>query len=552
MVFVSLIGSVGAFDAVTGEKIWETKLPHLAVPSSDGLRYPCISQLAIDDKGKLYCSDGEWIYVLDEFSGVVIAEFDCRPYFRGDWTTRPTRVGRAAAPTVVNARSMVYVATREGTLFALESKYGTLTLKWTFQDNRGPAGPSPLGYGTIAFAPVAVGDSASSTKWRLTGKIYIGSEDTHLYCLNATTGDYLWNFTAVDKLNYGATYVDDKLFFGIVDFASPYYETGPFTCINATTGELIWTQPWTPGTASTWLGPAAAYGKLYIGNAADHSIYALNQTNGEIVWNYTYPARSYAYGAPSVADGVVFQSTGGSTPGCHLWAINATTGEFIWNYKLAPTSTQPAPGNGYTANPAIADGRVYIQNDGGGSLYCFGKGPTETALSIVSSSMVNGSDALITGSVLDQSPASPDDPIANASVSLSYAPVGGSYTDIGTVTTASDGTFMHEWTLPTPGFYNIMAEWDGDDSHIGSTEEVMFEVETAPPPYPDVPTAGEVADEVIADLPPYPDVPTAGEVADEVTGELPAYTTIDIAIAAIAVITLLLVLYAIATGRKPS
>jgi len=290
----------------------------------------------------------------------------------------------------------------------------------------------------------------------------------------------------------------------------------------------------------------------------------LDQTTGATVWNYTYGKPLYAYCPPSVADGIVFQVAEDSWSQSYLFALNAITGQLIWK------SANLGPGVGHGCNPAIADGRVYVKNGGGGTLYCFGKGPTKTALSILSSS----SEALITGSVLDQSPASPNDPVAGASVSLSYAPVGGSYTDISTVTTASDGTFTYEWTLPALGFYTIMAEWDGDDSYIGSSsEEVVVDIETASSSYPTAeeiaqkvldelptsPSADDIAEEIINQLPAYPEGITAEEVAEKVLDklpeypdypEVPEYTTIDLVIIAAVAIAIIIGLYSIVKKQK--
>lgn len=549
-VFIQLITSVGAFDAVTGEKMWETNLPHY--PELGSVRDQRISGFAVD-KGVVFLKDADWLYALDEISGQIVGQFNMSAYYRPDWEAIPSvsRTGRSAAPTVVSTRSTIYVSTREGTLFALTYSYGKFTLLWTFKDNR------PLNsHGTIAAAPIAVGNPASSTTWKNTGIIYQTSVDNNVYALNATTGAQIWNFTSIGQILYGATYVSGKLYFGTYTGTTAVKPI--FYCLNATSAAVIWTKEWPITGGGTYMGPAAAYGMLYVGNIKDYNLYALNQTNGATVWNYTYPGNQYPYGAPSVADGMVFQSTYASSKGNNLYAFNAMTGALVWSYQLSPI------GNGYTASPAIADGRLYIQNDNGGILYCFGDGPTTTSVSFISSKLTLNDTAWILGTLVDSSPANVGTPIAGAEITLTYTKVGGVSTFIANVTTDSSGSFSYAWTPPSVGAYTVSASFAGETPMQPSSGTAMVQVEPAAPtkeqiagevidelpPYPQPPTKEQIAGQVISQLPPYPEPPTKEEIAAEVINETPAFSTTEIVLAVLVVITLLLVVYNMFALRK--
>jgi hypothetical protein len=154
--------------------------------------------------------------------------------------------------------------------------------------------------------------------------------------------------------------------------------------------------------------------------------------------------------------------------------LDALTGQPVWEY-LGDITWR---GNCFS----ITDGILYASSQDG-FLYAFGEGPTKTTVSIVSSNMVTGSAALIKGSVLDLSPASPYAPVAGAQVSLYVAMTGDSYSNIATATTASDGTFTYEWTLPDSGFYNVIAGWDGDESYLSSMGSTDLAVGPEPEEY---------------------------------------------------------------------
>jgi len=64
----------------------------------------------------------------------------------------------------------------------------------------------------------------------------------------------------------------------------------------------------------------------------------------------------------------------------------------------------------------------------------------------------------------------------------------GTWVDLATVTTNSNGDFTCEWTAPDEGVYQIMARFEGDDSYGWSTSEITIQTTSAPPPYPEYTT----------------------------------------------------------------
>ena len=64
------------------------------------------------------------------------------------------------------------------------------------------------------------------------GMVFVGSEDFHVYALNASTGAYIWSY----KTGY---FVDSAIAYseGVVYVAS---EDSKVYALNSTTGDVIW------------------------------------------------------------------------------------------------------------------------------------------------------------------------------------------------------------------------------------------------------------------------------------------------------------------------
>jgi len=97
------------------------------------------------------------------------------------------------------------------------------------------------------------------------GKVYIGSYK--LYCLNADTGEWMWESTIGDIFVSSPAVADDKVYIGSWD-CKVY-------CLNADTGALIW--DYTTGE-NVYSSPAVADDKVYIGSH-DDKVYCFGSEN---------------------------------------------------------------------------------------------------------------------------------------------------------------------------------------------------------------------------------------------------------------------------------
>ena len=99
------------------------------------------------------------------------------------------------------------------------------------------------------------GDWVYSSPTVFNDKLYIGSEDGKLYCLNANDGEELWNFTTGDWVDSSPAIKDDRVFFGSVD--------NKLYCLSAVDGIEIWNF-----TTGGWVysSPAVFDGRVFFGS----------------------------------------------------------------------------------------------------------------------------------------------------------------------------------------------------------------------------------------------------------------------------------------------
>ncbi len=114
--------------------------------------------------------------------------------------------------------------------------------------------------------------------------------------------------------------------------------------------------------------PAVSGGVVYIGSA-DHSLYALNVTDGSLRWKFA--AKGAVNSSPAVADGAVyFLSLDGN-----VYAVDSESGKLKWSFKtggeqrftargihgIQPrTEMMPDPFDVFLSSPAVAGGVVYV------------------------------------------------------------------------------------------------------------------------------------------------------------------------------------------------
>ncbi|MGE5187685.1 MAG: PQQ-binding-like beta-propeller repeat protein [Betaproteobacteria bacterium] len=326
-----------------------------------------------------------------------------------------------------------------------------------------------------------------------------------------STGQLLWNVTS-DDIFFPSTLVADH---GKV---TTRVLGGWWDCWNLQTGQLVW-QTAKPGETGGEEYPWGDFGAYtiasYGGLIYDFSyagFYAIDWETGKIAWHYstpampfesaTYPSMTLFSNSPQIADGKLYYANGEHSPtqplarGWRLWCLNATTGEYIWDI------------NGGGTAGAVADGYLTYDNRYDGYMYVFGKGPSQTTVSAPQTSITAGNTAIISGTILDQSPAQPGAACVSKESMSTYMeflhqqrPIDGffhnvtvtgvpvtitvndpndNWFNLGTVMSDEKGNFGFSWTPTIAGQYKITATFAGDDSYGSSWATTYATVNDAP------------------------------------------------------------------------
>jgi outer membrane protein assembly factor BamB len=175
-----------------------------------------------------------------------------------------------------------------------------------------------------------------------------GGRHGKLYKLAADTGDINWEFNPTGGVSTPPTVVNDIVYFGSKGTDTDILQ-GTAYAVNASTSQQLWKTVLGWGTFSA---PAVDSDHVYIESRAQRDpFYALDRTDGSVVWKYPMPDFK---GNGTVNDGKVYV-TGFRDDG-RIVALDTQTGDEIWTIE---TDSQ------VKTSPAVAEGQLFFGTTGG-------------------------------------------------------------------------------------------------------------------------------------------------------------------------------------------
>ncbi len=228
-------------------------------------------------------------------------------------------------------------------------------LLWRFQTKTKTEGP----YERRGDPSLTAGVGWQGLGWTgqpciLDGRVYFGSVDSSVYCLDLATGRENWHYGAHHNVKGSISVLDGAIYHGGRDNKVRRYSLR---------GEMVWETRIGQDTDSN---PILVEGKLIIGGE-DDSVYALDPDTGVILWRYT-PTAGSCECSPCYAEGaiVIGSSAGG------LYCLDPDDGSLLWELSTG--------GDG-DPTPVYMDGRVYhaieIGNGASGKVSCVDVGKGE-------------------------------------------------------------------------------------------------------------------------------------------------------------------------------
>ncbi|PVX23881.1 MAG: hypothetical protein CW691_09355 [Candidatus Bathyarchaeum sp.] len=454
MVFTRSVfdGVVFAFDAETGETVWQTEVGRAKSPEA-----------VVYNDGHIYTDAEDYSIVrLDAATGALNWKY----YFPRDLVlaTAENPVYRVNYPLVCG-NDIIYVGVGD-TMFCLKDQYDhccwadmvepfeNVKTLWTYTLTK----PSSYGWGGF-HSPTLDGDL-----------LYCGAFTGEIFCFNATSGEIVWKHTMPES---GLMMVEQ------ISLSDGYAVVPAGTgllCLNATTGEVVWDalQGSLPSSVAIHDEKVFTYDTTFDGSPK--MLYCLDLKTGTDVWQFAPKNNSASYFYPTLADGNVYITAASAAvndsgePTYYAWGqcLDEETGTLKWEVEMDAGPYKKGYG-ACVGSTVIADGKWYIHNGATGYVYCFGAGPTDISLSVTASSLDLVTETVIHGTLLDKSPAGLDAPVSDASVDL-YAGT----TKIATVTTDTNGLFYTSWSPSAEGVFDLHACYAGSDSYESSTSSTTL------------------------------------------------------------------------------
>jgi len=187
-------------------------------------------------------------------------------------------------------------------------------------------------------------------------KVFVGSDDGHLYNLNQLDGKLNWKFKAKGIVRSTAAVWNGLVFFGDTEgiFYAVDLKTGKEKWIFKVNGEPMNLEDFGFDRKAILGAPVIHDNKIIFG-ARDGFLYCLDG-NGKQLWIVDHQV-SWIISTVAVNDSFVVT---GTSDGRFVQAVNLNTGKEIWKFR---------PNTLFWSSPLIVDGKVYA---GGfdGVLYC--------------------------------------------------------------------------------------------------------------------------------------------------------------------------------------
>jgi outer membrane protein assembly factor BamB len=255
-------------------------------------------------EGKLFVTDHHIIYALDIDDGSLVWNYELER--KSMWMF--------ASPAVIDDRVHVSAPAR---ILCLDAGKGALV--WDYG----------VEHIAILSAPIVVDDKLITG---LGGRPYEpGLKDSwRLVCLNAQTGELMWDFYMNDTAMYSPAYCEGRIF--VNDGYKSIY------CLDLETGDLIWK---TEGESVFTSGIALDGERIFVGDQTGIACLALE--TGDLIWHFD--CGNGTSQTPAIGYGKVFFGT----PDKILCCLDAEKGELLWKIEI---------GEAITTEPVIADKKV--------------------------------------------------------------------------------------------------------------------------------------------------------------------------------------------------
>jgi outer membrane protein assembly factor BamB len=202
--------------------------------------------------------------------------------------------------------------------------------------------PSPGSTAAKVRFKFSTGGEILSSPAALGSRVYFGSRDKRVYCVDALRGDILWSCETGGAVTSSPSLMENRLFIGSCDWC--------IYCIDALTGRQIWNFK----TGGTVESSPVVYGNRVYSGCGDYALYCLDIASGQKIWEYKTGGTLMS--SPSIQKGRVYIGSFDQ----NLHCLDAESGSLHWRLdkKFIITSK------------VLVDRDFLYLTDGGNKLNC--------------------------------------------------------------------------------------------------------------------------------------------------------------------------------------
>ena len=127
------------------------------------------------------------------------------------------------------------------------------------------------------------------------GRVFIGSDDKQLHCIDLKSGEKVWTLTTEGEIESSPLILDKLVYIGSAD--------GSLYAVEAATGKTNWsfkTEDKILGSPN-WVVAPDGKSKWVLAGSYDYRLYSFDAVTGKTNWSYE--TGNYINGTPAVADG---------------------------------------------------------------------------------------------------------------------------------------------------------------------------------------------------------------------------------------------------------
>ncbi len=200
--------------------------------------------------------------------------------------------------------------------------------------------PAPTDNTILWTAPVTGDTHEFCSPVIVNGVVYFVSDEQSIaFALDAATGDIIWQYDVVNHVDDAVTWYEEKV----------YVAADSAWCLDALTGEKIWA--FKPSSYYKMNGtPSLGNGVAYFSfapNSSSLEVHALDAENGEQIWFTEIPF--YSTGCLTLHGNKLYVPTSSGK----LYALDISDGAIIWENSDSPTGY-------WDSSPVVVDNVIYI------------------------------------------------------------------------------------------------------------------------------------------------------------------------------------------------